>query len=90
MGGKSSRQANWSSNPSSWDAYQQPSYSQESFNHSPPPPPPPQQPYASQQSFGSQQHYSSSQDYGGGGDRRRLDRRYSRIADDYKSLHQVI
>ncbi|KAJ6965662.1 hypothetical protein NC652_003523 [Populus alba x Populus x berolinensis] len=89
MGGKSSRQANWSSNPSSWDAYQESSHSQEIYNHSPPPPPPPQQPYASQQSFGSHQHYSSSQNYGGGDDRRRLDRKYSRIADDYKSLHQV-
>lgn len=90
MGGKSSREANWSSNPSSWDAYQQPSYSQEI--HDPPPPPltpPPQQPYTSQQSYGSHQHYTSYQDHGGAIDRRRLDRRYSRIADDYKSLQQV-
>ncbi|KAJ6302086.1 hypothetical protein OIU77_016227 [Salix suchowensis] len=88
MGGKSSREANWSSNPSSWDAYQQPSYSQEI--HDPPPlPTPPQQSYTSQQSYGSHQHYTSSQDHGGAIDRRRLDRRYSRIADDYKSLQQV-
>uniref|UniRef100_A0A6N2K3T3 RING-type domain-containing protein n=1 Tax=Salix viminalis TaxID=40686 RepID=A0A6N2K3T3_SALVM len=89
MGGKSSREANWSSNPSSWDAYQQPSYSQEIHDPPPPPTPPPQQSYTSQQSYGSHQHYTSSQDHGGAIDRRRLDRRYSRIADDYKSLQQV-
>lgn len=55
--------------------YTQPQYGQES------------QPYPPQQTYTSQQYNSSSEQYGG--NTRKLDRRYSRIADDYKSLEQV-
>ncbi|KAJ4829763.1 E3 ubiquitin-protein ligase rglg2 [Turnera subulata] len=90
MGGKSSKEEGWRSNSSlrsdsssSWggggyQGYPQSSYGQDSYSYSYATP---QQPYA------SAQYYPSSQN--SGGDKRRLDRRYSRIADDYKSLDQV-
>ncbi|KAJ9135399.1 hypothetical protein P3X46_032586 [Hevea brasiliensis] len=102
MGGKNSREGSWRSNSSirsnssSWGGsnhgYSESSYGQEnySYNH------PPQQfygqegysyNYAPHQSDGSHQHCSSSQNFNH--DRRQLDRKYSRIADDYKSLDQV-
>ncbi|XP_021669118.2 E3 ubiquitin-protein ligase RGLG2 isoform X1 [Hevea brasiliensis] len=102
MGAKNSREGSWRSNSSlrsnssSWGGshhgYSHSSYGQESNGYS----------YAAQQSYGqesysyncapqqsyeSQHHYSSSQNYNN--DKRQLDRKYSRIADDYKSLDQV-
>ncbi|OAY29539.1 E3 ubiquitin-protein ligase RGLG2 [Manihot esculenta] len=103
MGGKNSREGSWRSNSSSLRSNSSPwggsphgysqspyaqeiysdsnraqqSYGQESYTYN----------YAPQQSYGSQQQYSSSQNYNN--DKRQLDRKYSRIADDYKSLDQV-
>lgn len=103
MGARLSREGSWRStssvrsNSNSWESpndFFQTSYgTQESYSYN----------YAPQQSFGSQQHmhnpssqdhstertqqYSATQNHGG--DRRQLDRRYSRIADNYKSLDQV-
>ncbi|CAN1273031.1 E3 ubiquitin-protein ligase RGLG1 [Linum perenne] len=84
MGAKSSREGSWRSDSSvrsttsSYD-YQQ-SYGQESYGYS----------YAPHQPCTLQNYPSSlqSQDTGAG-DRRRLDRKYSIIADDFKSLDQV-
>ncbi|XP_057982996.1 E3 ubiquitin-protein ligase RGLG2-like [Malania oleifera] len=89
MGGKSSRDESWrqtsrSSSSSSWDHYGYPqpqsTYPQESQN------------YVTQQSYVPQQpYYAPSQSFGGQSSepQRRLDRRYSRIADNYNSLEQV-
>ncbi|KDP46390.1 hypothetical protein JCGZ_10230 [Jatropha curcas] len=103
MGGKNSREGSWRSNSSirssssssygSHHGYPQTSYGQESYGYNQAP----QQSYSqesysynypSQQSYGSQQHYSS-QDYSTSNNRKHLERKYSRIADDYKSLDQV-
>ncbi|KAG8634946.1 hypothetical protein MANES_17G110400v8 [Manihot esculenta] len=102
MGGKSSREGSWRTNSSlrsnsssrggSYPGYSQSIFDQESYsyNHAP------QQyrrqesysyNYAPQQSFESPQQYSSAQN--SNNVRRQLDRKYSRIADDYKSLDQV-
>ncbi|MCD7453159.1 E3 ubiquitin-protein ligase rglg2 [Datura stramonium] len=97
MGGKSSREDSWrqtSSARSSWNQYDyHSSYPQDSYSYSsqqqavpsyaPPPPqqnypPPPQQNYASHD-HGARPHAP----------RPRLDRRYSRIADNYNSLDEV-
>lgn len=89
MGGRSSREASWRqdssfrSTSSSWDpqtGYLQSPYGQESQNYPPQTYPPPQ-------TYSTQQYYPSSEEHSG--NTRKLDRRYSRIADDYKSLDQV-
>ncbi|KAJ7970738.1 E3 ubiquitin-protein ligase RGLG2-like [Quillaja saponaria] len=89
MGGRSSKEGSWRqtsslhSSSSSWSAYPQPPYGQET------------QSYAPQPSYYSQQYNTGSQEYGGGqnvmhaGGRKKLERRYSRIADNYNSLEQV-
>ncbi|KAJ7974684.1 E3 ubiquitin-protein ligase RGLG2-like [Quillaja saponaria] len=82
---ESSRQtSSLRSSSSSWSAYPQPPYGQETQSHAP------------QQSHYSQQYYAGagSQAYGGQNEmhadgRKKLDRRYSRIADNYHSLEQV-
>ncbi|KAL9454720.1 hypothetical protein AB3S75_010180 [Citrus x aurantiifolia] len=89
MGGRSSREASWRqdssfrSSSSSWGpqtGYLQSPYGQESQNYPPQTYPPPQ-------TYSTQQYYPSSEEHSG--NTRKLDRRYSRIADDYKSLDQV-
>ncbi|CAI0454744.1 unnamed protein product [Linum tenue] len=87
MGAKNSREGSWRSDSSSaaassWDYVQQPyygqPYGQDGYGYGyPPPQQPPTQP-----------NYPPPAQVGGG-DRRRLDRKYSIIADDYKSLDQV-
>ena len=97
MGGRSSKEGSWrqassirstSSSSSTWGGEYQPPYGQESQTYAPP-----------QQSHSSQLSYPPSQDYvpqyyGGGAEafdhRKTLDRRYSRIADNYNSLEQVL
>ncbi|CAI0457045.1 unnamed protein product [Linum tenue] len=78
MGAKNSREGSWRSDSSSaaassWDYVQQPYYGQ---------------PYGQAQQPPTQPNYPPPAQVGGG-DRRRLDRKYSIIADDYKSLDQV-
>lgn len=87
MGGRSSKEGSWRQNStirsssSSWGGYSQSPYDQDI------------QSYSAQQSFSSPQYvYPPQQDYdvghaAPGG--RRLDRRYSKIADNYNSLEQV-
>ncbi|XP_050225012.1 E3 ubiquitin-protein ligase RGLG2-like [Mercurialis annua] len=105
MGLNSSKDRSLSSNSSlrstsssSWDSqhpYAQPYYTQDSYNYSYPPPQ--QQPYpvehsyapSQQQPYPVEQSYAPAQQHHSSGERRQLDRRYSRIADDYKSLDQV-
>ncbi|TYH01199.1 hypothetical protein ES288_A09G038400v1 [Gossypium darwinii] len=92
MGGSSSKDVNWRQNSSyrtssaSWDSHTgNPQYGQESPS------------YMSQYSFASLQYYPPSQPelqyypppQNRGSDKRTLDRRYSRIADNYNSLDQV-
>lgn len=77
------------SGSSSWSDHQSP-YGQSQYGQE-------SQSFAPQQSHWPQQHYPPSheygtQDYGGGqapDNGKKLDRRYSRIADDYISLEQV-
>lgn len=103
MGGSNSRDDSWrrSNSSSSWgypqsgypqssfpeDSYSQSSYSQDSYNY-------PSRPTVP--AYGPPQTSSTpSQHYGGGGHsrpelgQRKLDRRYSRIADNYNSLDEV-
>ncbi|PON46451.1 von Willebrand factor, type A [Trema orientale] len=105
MGGKSSKEGDYrqsssfrsSSSSSSWNeysqSYPQSSYGQESQNYASQPYYAPQQSYVPPQSYAPppQYHAPPPPDYGGGhaSDGRRLDRRYSRIADNYSSLDQV-
>ncbi|XP_031260118.1 E3 ubiquitin-protein ligase RGLG2 [Pistacia vera] len=79
-----STSSSWNSQPQygqesqiwgSQPGYSQPQYGQES------------QIYPPQQTYPSEQYNPSSEQYSG--NTRKLDRRYSRIADDYKSLDQV-
>ncbi|KAG4182213.1 hypothetical protein ERO13_A09G030200v2 [Gossypium hirsutum] len=92
MGGSSSKDVNWRQNSSyrtssaSWDSHTgNPQYGQESPS------------YMSQYSSASLQYYPPSQPelqyypppQNRGSDKRTLDRRYSRIADNYNSLDQV-
>ncbi|MBA0557477.1 hypothetical protein Golob_014546, partial [Gossypium lobatum] len=92
MGGSSSKDVNWRQNSSyrtssaSWDSHTgNPQYGQESPS------------YISQYSSASPQYYPPSQPepqyyplrQNRGSDKRTLDRRYSRIADNYNSLDQV-
>lgn len=103
MGSSSSKRTSFrsasSSSRSNHGGYSQSDYGQEYQNYPPQQPSypsyaPPQQPYPSYappQQYQSheppQQNYSSSQ--GNGDNRRRLERMYSRIADDYRSLDEV-
>ncbi|XP_059449931.1 E3 ubiquitin-protein ligase RGLG2 isoform X2 [Corylus avellana] len=94
MGGRNSKEGSSRqtsavrSNSSSLSRYQPP-YVQENYNY------PPEESYFSPQYYPSSQEYVSqevSQDYGRGqtsDSRVKLERRYSRIADDYNSLEQV-
>ncbi|XP_075649084.1 E3 ubiquitin-protein ligase RGLG2-like [Castanea sativa] len=95
MGGKSSKDGSLSqtssirstgSSSNAWGGLYQSPFDQESQNYAPP-----------QQSY-TQEYYAPAQDYGSqnygvGAENfdhiRRLDRRYSRIADNFKSLEQV-
>ena len=104
MGSSSSKRTSFrsasSSSRSNHGGYSQSDYGQEYENYPPQQPSypsyaPPQQPYPSyappqqyQSDEPPQQNYSSSQGYGD--NRRRLERMYSRIADDYRSLDEVI
>lgn len=92
MGAKLSREDSWEETSSNQldnqYGYPQSSYGQDSSSsphqrHNLPqsssyPPPPPQQ-----------QYYATSQEFGGRDNRKKLDRRYSRIADNYNSLGEV-
>ncbi|KAG7016218.1 E3 ubiquitin-protein ligase RGLG2, partial [Cucurbita argyrosperma subsp. argyrosperma] len=88
MGAKSSKEASTyrSTSSSSWGGGGGGGgggYSQSSYGHETPS-------YAPQQSYSSQQHYTSPQEcYGNVDNGRRLDRRYSRIADNYNTLEEV-
>ncbi|XP_022750527.1 E3 ubiquitin-protein ligase RGLG2-like isoform X1 [Durio zibethinus] len=98
MGGSSSREGSWRQNSSSWNShygYPQSSYGQESPSHAP------QHSYASPQYYlhsqPEPQYYPPSQqepqyhpplqDHGSA--KKTIQRRYSRIADNYNSLDQV-
>lgn len=93
MGGKSSKEDNWeqgssyrSSSSSSWSSYPQAAYDG-------------RQPYVPQQSYPAEQYYiPPPQNYGqdpyatssvASDNRNKLERRYSRIADNYNSVEQV-
>ncbi|KAA8548164.1 hypothetical protein F0562_004575 [Nyssa sinensis] len=88
MGGKNSRNRSWrqssslrSTSSSSWNQYEypQPSYPQETQNYA--------QPYPA---YPPQQYYQPPQNVGLPHEpQRKLDRRYSRIADNYNSLEEV-
>ncbi|KAI8017865.1 E3 ubiquitin-protein ligase RGLG2 [Camellia lanceoleosa] len=90
MGGRNSRDGSWHQSspvrPSSSSTgpyeYNQPSYPQESQSCAP------QMAYPA---YPPQQYYAPPQNYGGRPQepQRKLDRRYSRIADNYNSLEQV-
>lgn len=97
MGSSSSKGTSFrSASSSSWSnpgGYSQSDYGQDYQNYpaehpypsyAPTPPPPQYQGYAPP----PPQNHPPSQDYGD--NRRRLDRRYSRIADDYRSLDEVL
>lgn len=102
MGGKSSREDSWrqasSTGSSSWNQYDYPqtaypqdsySYSQQAAVPSYAPPPPSQQNYPPpqpQHNYASHEHESLPHAHA---PRPRLDRRYSRIADNYNSLDEV-
>ena len=86
MGAKSSKEASTyrSTSSSSWGGGGGGGYSQSSYGHETPS-------YAPQQSYSSQQYYTSPQQcYGNVDNGRRLDRRYSRIADNYNTLEEVM
>ncbi|GMP30209.1 hypothetical protein CsSME_00004974 [Camellia sinensis var. sinensis] len=90
MGGRNSRDGSWRQSspvrPSSSSTgpyeYNQPSYPQESQSYAP------QMAYPA---YPPQQYHAPPQNYGGRPQepQRKLDRRYSRIADNYNSLEQV-
>ena len=97
MGGKSSKDGSWrqtssvrstasSSSSNTWGGLYQYPFDQESQTYAP------QQSYTQQYSAPAQDY--GSQNYGVGAEdfdlRRRLDRRYSRIADNFNSLEQVL
>ncbi|KAK0590025.1 hypothetical protein LWI29_021791 [Acer saccharum] len=94
MGGRSSKESvNWrqgsqlrstSSGLSSYPGYTQPQYGQESQSYAPQE----SQSYVPQQTYSSQPYYPPPEEHGVV-NTRKLDRRYSRIADDYNSLDQV-
>ncbi|KAH7846066.1 hypothetical protein Vadar_009338 [Vaccinium darrowii] len=97
MGARSSRPGSWrqsSTSRSAWDQYDYPqsSYPQESQSYEPPPQtaypafPPPQPAYSP-----PQQYHPPPQTHGGRPHepKRKLDKRYSRIADNYRSLEEV-
>lgn len=81
---------------SSWsDAYAQSPYTQTPYaqeTYARPPYGQQSQSYVPQQSFSSPQCYPPPENYHGGAaadNRKKFDRRYSRIADDYKSFEEV-
>lgn len=81
---------------SSWsDAYAQSPYTQTPYaqeTYARPPYGQQSQSYVPQQSFSSPQYYPPPENYHGGAaadNRKKFDRRYSRIADDYKSFEEV-
>ncbi|KAH7577280.1 hypothetical protein ACOSP7_001872 [Xanthoceras sorbifolium] len=85
MGAKSSKEVSWrqdsqlgstSSGFTSYPGCNESQYGEESQSYTP------------QQTYSSQPYHPPSEEYGGR-NTRKLDRRYSRIADDYKSLDQV-
>ncbi|XVF16310.1 hypothetical protein REPUB_Repub10bG0020300 [Reevesia pubescens] len=102
MGLSSSKEDNWrerENDVSGWDSnheYPQSSYSQESQSYAPQRsyasphyyPPSQKEPQYYQPSQKEPRYYQSSQDRGS--DKRMLDRKYSRIADNYNSFDQVI
>lgn len=92
MGGRSSRDGSWrqsSSARSSSSSWPQHGHSQSSYY--------PEQsqsdvPQTAYPAYPTQQYYQAPQNYGGqphGGQKKKLDRRYSRIADNYNSLEEV-
>ena len=93
MGGRNSKEGSSTqtssvrSNSPSWSRYQSP-YGQENYNYAPQE----SESYSSPQYYPSSQEYVS-QDYGRGqtsDNRAKLERRYSRIADNFNSLEQVL
>uniref|UniRef100_A0A7C8Z9R9 RING-type domain-containing protein n=1 Tax=Opuntia streptacantha TaxID=393608 RepID=A0A7C8Z9R9_OPUST len=93
--GSSFRSTSNASNYNQYDSqvgYGQPYYAPESQPYPPQQPYAPQQPYPPQQSYAPQHKYSpASSSYGGETNepKKRLDRKYSRITDDYTSIDQV-
>ena len=103
MGGNNSKQDNnWrqssygrsSSSSSSWNSYPQPAYGQGGHAYEPQPTPyPTAQPYyapppPTTQNYGYEQSYTSSE-VTRPDNRRKLERKYSRIADNYNSIDEV-
>ncbi|MED6181221.1 E3 ubiquitin-protein ligase rglg2 [Stylosanthes scabra] len=103
MGGNNSKEDNnWrqssygrsSSSASNWNGYPQPVYGQGGHGYEPQPPPyPTAQPYyapppPTTQNYGYEQPYASGE-VARPDSRRRLDRKYSRIADNYNSIDEV-
>lgn len=96
MGCKSSKAGSWrqtssirstSSSSNTWGGLYQSPFDQESQNYVPPQQSYTQQYYAPAQDYGSQNYGVGAEDFD---HRRRLDRRYSRIADNFNSLEQVL
>uniref|UniRef100_A0A1J3IQC2 RING-type E3 ubiquitin transferase n=1 Tax=Noccaea caerulescens TaxID=107243 RepID=A0A1J3IQC2_NOCCA len=89
----SSRSASASSasaSPSSWASHQSyPQYGPESYNYPPPPSyaPPPEYAQPPPPSYSTQPYSQPPQS--NGSDKKRLERKYSRISDNYSSLEQV-
>ncbi|KAL4599880.1 hypothetical protein ACB092_11G159300 [Castanea dentata] len=93
--GKSSKAGSWrqtssihstASSSNTWGGLYQSPFDQESQNYVPPQQSYTQQYYALAQDYGSQNYGVSAKDFD---HRRRLDMRYSRIADNFNSLKQV-
>ncbi|VVB14481.1 unnamed protein product [Arabis nemorensis] len=78
--------------PSSWASQQSyPQYGPESYNYPPPPsyPPPPEYSQPPPPSYSSQPYSSPQPFQSHGSGKKKLERKYSRIADNYSSLEQV-
>ncbi|KAM3691321.1 hypothetical protein ACJW31_08G006700 [Castanea mollissima] len=95
MGGKSLKAGSWrqtssihstTSSSNKCGGLYQSLFDQESQNYVPPQQPYMQQYHAPAQDYGSQNYGVGAEDFD---HRRRLDRRYSRIADNFNSLEQV-
>lgn len=97
MGGRSSKDGSWgrtssirstdSSSSNTWGGLYQSPFDQESQTYAPPQHSYTQQYHAPAQDYGSQNYGVGAEDFDLG---RRLDRRYSRIADKFNSLEQVL
>ncbi|CAA7031408.1 unnamed protein product [Microthlaspi erraticum] len=91
----SSRSASASSasaSPSSWASHQSyPQYGPESYNYPPPPSyaPPPEYAQPPPPSYSTQPYSQPPPSQSYGSDKKRLERKYSRISDNYSSLEQV-